>query len=101
MFSLFLFFKKNLRSFVGPGFEDLNGMDYRKTSDLSGDGYLGERRFLCLSIDFAKIWKVLDEPHSSKNAKVCLNVRSSRPEVSCEKVPQACKKRDYGTGVFL
>ena len=73
-FFYFLFSKENLRSFVGPGFEDLNGMDDRKTSVLSGDDYFGEKRFLCLSLDFSKIWKVLDEPHSSKCARVCSNV---------------------------
>ena len=90
MFSLFLFSKENLRSFVGPGFEDLNGMDDRKISVLPGDDYLGEKRFLCLFRVFLKFWKVLDEPYSSKNAKVCSNVRSSRPEVLCKKVPQTC-----------
>ena len=84
MFSLFLFSKENLRSFVGPGFEDLNGMDDRKTSILSGDDYVGEKRFLCLSLDFSKIWKVLDEPHSSKYAKVGSNVRRIGLEVLCK-----------------
>ena len=65
-------------------------MDDRKISVLPGDDYLGEKRFLCLFRVFLKFWKVLDEPYSSKNAKVCSNVRSSRPEVLCKKVPQTC-----------
>ena len=59
-------------------------MDDRKTSVLSGDDYLGEKRFLCLSLDFSKIWKVLDEPHSSKYAKVGSNVRRIGLELFCK-----------------
>lgn len=62
-----IIFQENLRSFEGPGFEDLRATNNRKISTFSN-------RFVSreyLNIDLEKIWQILEDPHSSQIARVC------------------------------
>lgn len=57
--------EENLRSFEGPGFEDLRATNNRKISTFSN-------RFVSreyLNIDLEKIWQILEDPHSSQIAR--------------------------------
>ncbi len=54
----------NLKSFEGPGFEDLKSMKQRKFSSFnSQDGFTCRERM-------DKIWQVMDQPHSCTLSKV-------------------------------
>lgn len=60
--------EENLKAFVGPGFEDLKQNDLeRSSSDISG---LNEKKDNFWKRIQPKIWNIMDEPHSSKLAKV-------------------------------
>jgi len=60
--------EENLKAFVGPGFEDLKRNDLeRSSSDISG---LNEKKDNFWKRIQPKIWNIMDEPHSSKLAKV-------------------------------
>ena len=56
--------KNNLKSFEGPGFEDLRGNPARRVSTVSTGGMSWIQR------NSELLWQIFDEPHSSLLAKV-------------------------------
>lgn len=60
--------EENLKAFVGPDFEHLKSNDLeRSSSDISG---IDEKKDNFWKRIQPKIWNILDEPHSSKLAKI-------------------------------
>lgn len=61
--------EENLKAFVGPGFEDLRSPDSFSGQHLGSHGSLDEGLSRWKKWQ-PKIWEILEEPHSSKLAKV-------------------------------
>ena len=71
-----MFFQANLRTFEGPGFEDLQVARCRKYSTFSTFG--GDESFV--QRNMRSIWSLLNDPHSSELAKVNVNLFLRPPE---------------------
>ena len=56
----------NLKSFEGPGFEDLKSMGKRKFSSFNVHDGISYREKM------DRIWQIVDQPHSCTLSKVCL-----------------------------